>query len=244
MTFDLLLRLTGTLFGLIALGIVACLPLYKWDLIKLTRTPLFIKIIWWVPIFAMLALVLYGEIPAAIAATIIIVAYSIREVAANNGWKRTVARLYFILFIIWTTHLALWFFVIPEPTASIALASIATVSILSDVCAFFMGNYLGKHKLPRRLNSRKSWEGVVGQIIGAGVGGCIVAYILLIPISPLLVLLVGVASAVGDLINSAVKRSLSIKDWGSTIPGHGGVMDRFSSLSLSIAVGFWVITLI
>lgn len=55
-----------------------------------------------------------------------------------------------------------------------------------------------------------------------------------------LILAIGIASAFGDLFNSVAKRQLDIKDWGQTIPGHGGVLDRMSSLSTT----FMVVTLL
>ena len=54
----------------------------------------------------------------------------------------------------------------------------------------------------------------------------------------ILAVLIGLASAMGDLINSIVKRRLKIKDWGNTIPGHGGILDRMSSLSFAFIAAY------
>ncbi len=243
MTFELLIKLSAILFGFIIVGSVLCLPLYKWNVRALLASSLFTKIIWWGPIFLVLIALLYGETLAAILVTIGVLIVSFREFLNNKGLKSKIALTYFCLFIIWWTHLAVWFQLLPYPLSVQMLAAVAVVSVLSDVCAFFFGNYLGKHHLPKWLNDHKSWEGVVGQIVGAIIGGLFAIYVLAIAISPLLIILIGIASAIGDLANSAAKRSLAIKDWGNTIPGHGGLLDRLSSLSLAIAVSFWFLFL-
>ena len=243
MTFELLLKLTGILFGFIILGSVLCLPLYKWNLRKLITSTIFIKIIWWGPIFLVLIVLLYGQALAAIIVTAAVVAMSLREFIKNKGSEHSIALAYFFLFIIWWIHIAIWFLLLPYPLSVQMLAAVAVISVLSDVCAFFFGNYIGKHHLPKWLNDHKSWEGVSGQIVGAVIGGFVVIHILTISISPVLIVFIGIASAFGDLANSAAKRSLAIKDWGNTIPGHGGLLDRLSSLSLAIAVSFWFLFL-
>jgi len=243
MTTELLVRLLVLVLGLIIIGIFACLPLYKWRPSQLITSSLFIKIIWWIPILFVLIFMLYGGLLAAAGVTLFIIILSVKEFYINKGWRHAISCIYYALFIIWTIHLTVWFLGLPSQIAVISLTSVAIISVMSDVCAFFMGNYLGKYQLPVWLNNRKSWEGVVGQIIGAIIGGILVIYWLLIPVSFILILLIGIASAIGDLYNSAAKRVLSIKDWGQTIPGHGGVMDRLSSLSFAVAVSYWYLVL-
>ncbi len=239
MTFDLSLKLAGILFGFIIIGTILCLPLYKWDFKKLTHSSLFTKIMWWIPIFIVLLAVLYGQAWVAIPLTLLLIAASVREFFKNNGTQSKIASTYVLLFIIWISHLGVWFFGIPAPYAIPYFAAVAVISVLSDVCAFFLGNYMGKYHLPKWLNERKHWEGVAGQVIGALVGGVIVVLVLGIPITTTIALVVGVSSAIGDLLNSAAKRSLNIKDWGKSIPGHGGFLDRLSSLSFAIATSYW-----
>lgn len=191
--------------------------------------------------FIIITIVLYGGLAAAIALVIVVSLLASREFIINKGWRRLLALAYFGLFILWWSHVGLWFWFIPADIAVTMLARVAIVSVMSDVIAFFMGNYLGRHPLPQGLNNHKSWEGVIGQIVGAGCGGLIAVFLLDISLPVWMMLLVGIASAIGDLFNSAAKRTLLIKDWGATIPGHGGVMDRLASLSLSIAFSLWAI---
>lgn len=241
MTPELLFHLGLLVVGALLLGSVACLPLYRWNVARFIRSSLFIKIIWWLPIFLFLIGILYSGLLGAVIVTIFLLGLAIRELNVNHGWSRPVTRWYFIIFVLCLLHLGVWFLMLPQEQAVTSLVAVAIISVFSDVVAFFMGNYTGKHPLPQWLNSRKSWEGVIGQFIGAVLGGFVVSWYLAIPVTPLLAAAVGTASAIGDLMNSAAKRSLSIKDWGTTIPGHGGVMDRLSSLSLAVAVSCWIL---
>jgi phosphatidate cytidylyltransferase len=168
---------------------------------------------------------------------------------AAQGWRESRrhfqplssgALAYLALVIVALAHVPA-FFVGLDAQAVPALLTICFCSALSDVTAFFFGSFAGRHHLPAWMNAHKSWEGVLGQILGSLLGYGLVTTTLGITLGWKLAAAVGVASAVGDLINSVVKRRLNIKDWGQSLPGHGGILDRFSSLSLALAVGFWVV---
>ncbi|MCM1126716.1 MAG: phosphatidate cytidylyltransferase [Lachnospiraceae bacterium] len=112
-------------------------------------------------------------------------------------------------------------------------------SWICDTCAYVVGMLIGKHKLAPVLSPKKSIEGAVGGIVGAGLVGALYAYFIVEPVISkqkvtwvfVLISAVGaVISQVGDLAASAVKRNHDIKDYGKLIPGHGGVMDRFDSV--------------
>jgi phosphatidate cytidylyltransferase len=103
----------------------------------------------------------------------------------------------------------------------------------NDSGAYMFGVTLGKHRLFERHSPKKSWEGFVGGILVTG----LVAWMLsryVYAIAPIhwlvLAVLVGVAGTFGDLVESMFKRSFNIKDSGSFLPGHGGLLDRFDSL--------------
>jgi phosphatidate cytidylyltransferase len=107
----------------------------------------------------------------------------------------------------------------------------------SDTGAYFAGTYFGKTKLFQRISPKKSWEGLVG--------GAVTALIFSIGISHyykdlalwewiIISAIVVVVGTYGDLVESLFKRSMAIKDSGTSIPGHGGFLDRFDSLIMAI----------
>lgn len=101
-----------------------------------------------------------------------------------------------------------------------------------DTCAYAVGMLLGRHKLAPVLSPKKSIEGAVGGIVGAALIGYLYAgfFSLDQPECALLCAAGAVASQVGDLAASAIKRNHNIKDYGRLIPGHGGILDRFDSV--------------
>ncbi len=110
----------------------------------------------------------------------------------------------------------------------------------SDTFAYFTGITIGKHRLAPHLSPKKTIEGSIGGVLGAGVIGYIYTmlytsysapelrkYMVLVLIA---VMLSAVLSQIGDLAASAIKRYFKEKDFGYLLPGHGGILDRFDSL--------------
>jgi phosphatidate cytidylyltransferase len=107
----------------------------------------------------------------------------------------------------------------------------------NDTGAYLSGKYLGKNKLFERISPKKTWEGS----IGGGILTLVLAYILSIYFTNLnltnwliIAILIAVFGGLGDLVESMLKRSLGIKDSGKLLPGHGGILDRFDGLLLSV----------
>ena len=110
----------------------------------------------------------------------------------------------------------------------------------SDTMAYVVGRKLGKHKIAPKLSPKKSLEGLIGGIVGAALIGVIFSVIFFTELSrafsnPILVFALAgaigsVVSQIGDMAASAIKRNKGIKDYGSLIPGHGGILDRFDSV--------------
>lgn len=116
------------------------------------------------------------------------------------------------------------------------------ITVASDIGGFFVGAFLGRHKLAPSISPKKTWEGLAGSAITCmGIGALLL---------PLLLdghiwqgVVVGAAvvcsATLGDLIESMIKRDLGIKDMGRLLPEHGGVLDRLDSL-LATAPVVWL----
>lgn len=223
---------------LFAAGTLLCLKLYKWDHTRFFQSILWTKVLYWIPIFLIFLTILSVQLWAAVLVTITILFFAAREVLRLSRIQWT-AWLYMLAISLALVHLVLFFTTLESTQYIPVLLIVGFSSVLSDVCAYFFGNFFGRHKLPVWINQNKSWEGVAGQLIGAMIG-----FLLIIPAvtgapSVWLAIFIGFASALGDILNSIVKRRVGIKDWGMTIPGHGGVLDRFASLAFAIAAAFW-----
>lgn len=105
----------------------------------------------------------------------------------------------------------------------------------NDVFAYLTGMTLGRHRLCERLSPKKSWEGFIGGVIGAGLTGWLMAWLLQESTGHWigLALIAAVTGVLGDLAESMFKRAAGVKDSGALIPGHGGMLDRFDALLLA-----------
>lgn len=115
------------------------------------------------------------------------------------------------------------------------------VVVFSDVGGFAAGVRFGKHPMAPSVSPKKSWEGFGGSLLACAVAGSVL-FLLLFDASPLLGVVYGLAvvcsATLGDLGESMVKRDIGIKDMGTLLPGHGGVMDRLDSLLPTAPVAY------
>jgi phosphatidate cytidylyltransferase len=114
---------------------------------------------------------------------------------------------------------------------------------INDVMQFTWGKLLGRHKIIPKVSPNKTWEGFIGGVISTTAIGYFLAF--LTPLSPMQALLISFAIAVsgfvGDIVMSSIKRDIGVKDMGTTIPGHGGILDRIDSLSYTAPVFFHIV---
>jgi phosphatidate cytidylyltransferase len=110
--------------------------------------------------------------------------------------------------------------------------------VAADIGAYFAGRAFGKHKLAPRVSPGKTWEGVGGGLVAAALMAGVGVWWFSMDTVPFMALciVVAIASVVGDLTESLFKRHAGLKDSGSLLPGHGGVLDRVDSVTAAAPV--------
>ncbi|OLP02629.1 phosphatidate cytidylyltransferase [Mycolicibacterium porcinum] len=125
--------------------------------------------------------------------------------------------------------------------------TIIVTVVFADIGGYVAGVLFGKHLLAPAISPKKSWEGLGGSLVfGITAAVLSVAFLLDKPAwvgAPLGLLLV-ITGVLGDLVESQIKRDLGIKDMGTLLPGHGGIMDRIDAMLPSAVVGWIVLTLL
>jgi CDP-diglyceride synthetase len=126
-----------------------------------------------------------------------------------------------------------------------AFLGVVLAVVANDVGALVVGSKLGRHPLAPAISPRKTWEGLAGGALAS----VLVSVILLglIGLAPwdtgsafALGLLVAVVAPIGDLCESMIKRDLGVKDMGSVLPGHGGLLDRFDAMLFALPAAYYL----
>jgi phosphatidate cytidylyltransferase len=127
-----------------------------------------------------------------------------------------------------------------------------------DIAALYIGKAFGKHKLAPRLSPGKTWEGSIASIVGSVLAAALVVWIgdlltargnlilhITEPLWQTLVLagILNIAAQLGDLLESAIKRGAGVKDSGTMLPGHGGILDRIDALLLATPILWFALLL-
>jgi phosphatidate cytidylyltransferase len=237
------------LIGTFVKGVVAALILFIFFYLVLAeyirvvgvRQPYVIHLYVFVPITFFVAQYfpeLYSILPAAAILTLTLVPILTRQIEDLYIQLSFAGRGY--LYLVWSVgHL-----ILIQHLAGTGLIMITAIGVaLSDVMQYTMGKLIGKHIISPEVNPRKAWEGLIGDLLGAGIA----VYLLRFALPPtfsvvnqvILALLIGLGSAWGDLISSMIKRVADVKDWGQLIPGHGGLLDRANSLVVAIPLVYY-----
>jgi len=171
----------------------------------------------------------------------------IRGITTEVGRSMSVLPTQLMLTVFSLSHLA-YLLSLPEITGFNAggrglLLFVVFLTEINDVFQFVWGKMLGRHKIIPKISPNKTWEGFVGGILTTTAIGYFLRF--LTPMNEIEALAVSFAVAfagfVGDVVVSAVKRDIGLKDTGALIPGHGGLLDRIDSLSISAPVFFYLI---
>src|SRR5919112_2818519 len=174
--------------------------------------------------------------------------WSLFWLAARPETRTLRAVLAVLLMSLWVgaplAHLGLF----PDSRPGVVLILIAVVGPwISDAGAYFAGRFFGRHLLFPSLSPKKTVEGGLGGLFLTMLVVALVAYIFL-DFSPVEGLLIGavvsIASQCGDLFESSLKRILDVKDLGTFLPGHGGVLDRVDSLLFTAPAVYYISLLV
>lgn len=136
-----------------------------------------------------------------------------------------------------------------QPHGFLLLTMAILIPVITDIGAYFFGKRFGKHKLAPVISPKKTWEGSVGGTVSAVVLLILAVWVLelngivRINIRYLTnyLLIASCISQLGDLTFSTIKRIVGVKDYGTMLPGHGGILDRFDSLLVVIPFTVFVI---
>ena len=211
---------------------------------------------WWMALGTTLAFVITlpdfpvaGQLPVLSALTLILFAWNGFRAPLIQVLPDTAQGLFGLLWIAYPLTLIplLW-----QQEDGPALVVFLMVCVwVGDIAALYIGRAFGKHKLAPRLSPGKTWEGSIASIAGSILAAAILAYIsnlltargnLTVHITEpiwqtlLLAAILNIAAQLGDLLESAVKRGAGVKDSGTMLPGHGGILDRIDALLLAAPV--------
>ncbi|MBW1996719.1 MAG: phosphatidate cytidylyltransferase [Deltaproteobacteria bacterium] len=136
--------------------------------------------------------------------------------------------------------LSLLIFIERYPRGELWIVFLLCVVFSTDTGAYYAGRFLGRHRLYPSISPGKTWEGAVGGFLAGILAAVLVSRIL--PPFELEISMIGLAavlsilSQIGDLVESMIKRNHGVKDSGSILPGHGGILDRIDGLLFAIPV--------
>ncbi|MCD0448422.1 phosphatidate cytidylyltransferase [Actinocorallia sp. API 0066] len=182
-----------------------------------------------------------GGMVVTLALTVLVTLIWRMKDGADGYVRDTTAAVFTMVYLPFLVGFAL--LMLAHPDGPDRITVFIAVTVASDIGGFFVGAYLGKHKIAPLISPKKTWEGFAGSaftcmLVGAlllmwrldghwwqGVilGACVV-----------------LTATLGDLVESMIKRDLGIKDLGTLLPGHGGVMDRLDSLLVTVPVA-WIL---
>ncbi len=152
-----------------------------------------------------------------------------------SGWEQRIGLLLCVYGLSW----------IPALGRAEWILYVVLVVQASDVLQYLWGRAIGRHAVAPRISPSKTVEGLVGGIVSATAIGTFLYYLTPFPPAGAMLAALSMTSAgfLGGLQFSAVKRQRGIKDWGTAITGHGGVLDRVDSLCLSAPLFYLMVRL-
>lgn len=114
---------------------------------------------------------------------------------------------------------------------------------INDVMQFTWGKIFGKHKIIPKVSPNKTWEGFIGGIISTTIIGYFLGFLTPLNVNQVVFVsfMIAISGFFGDIVMSSIKRDIGVKDMATTIPGHGGILDRIDSLAYTAPVFFHIV---
>jgi len=202
---------------------------------------------------------LFGIAVAVVGVAFLFLALAMRRESLSTGFPAAAAATFGFVYV--AIPLAMLVQVRQQGSGAFLILYILIVVWMGDTVAYYTGRALGRHKLAPRISPGKTWEGTAGSLVGAIVCGTLVfaysrpissglisaglltpAQAYLPPQMPplwhfaLLSAAINIAAQIGDLAESLLKRGAGVKDSGTILPGHGGMLDRIDALLFAAPV--------
>jgi phosphatidate cytidylyltransferase len=203
--------------------------------------------------------ILYGIAVAAALAPFVFLTVAMRRSNLTSGYPAAAASAFAFGYI--AIPMALLVEIREQPAGAIWTIYTLLAVWAGDISAYFVGKSLGRHRMSPRISPKKTWEGAVASIVASIVVGTlwfqyapgISSALLRIglidrrsgmfgleqpPLWPIILLsaLVNIAAQLGDLVESLIKRGAGVKDSGTILPGHGGMLDRIDAMLFAVPV--------
>jgi len=168
----------------------------------------------------------------------------------TSGFLRAAGTIHWgLMTTVFAISHAAFLLAVPPPgsapgTGAGLIVTLLILTEINDVAQYVWGKLFGRHKIIPKVSPNKTWEGFLGGLAtttAMSVVLCLTLTPISVPIALLIGVLLAVAGFIGDLTISAMKRDLSLKDTGATIPGHGGILDRIDSLTFTAPLFFHVV---
>jgi phosphatidate cytidylyltransferase len=224
---------------LIVFGVFTAMGLLEYfSLLKVTERNKVVFVLIGLCFYALLALIGLGRVDIVYGLLIfliypIVTGLQLFEKEINWTTIGTVFTAYFLIVVPFALLNTFFAFSYAEPFEGFLLISMLIIIWCNDILAYLSGSFFGKHKLFKRISPKKTWEGFIGGLIFA----LLSAYVLSLFSNSmnvlewlLLALIIVITATIGDLSESMLKRYAGVKDSGSLMPGHGGVLDRFDAV--------------
>jgi phosphatidate cytidylyltransferase len=192
-------------------------------------------------------IVSWGGLPDMIAP--LFFAYLSMPVLLHSAKKKEWAYISLAAGTIWITATVLFLHglcIIKNPSYWPLLMTAAIPIWCGDTAAIFVGKAFGKHKMAPTISPNKTWEGAAGNFLACMAAALIIGAIFKYPLLPMALLGAncGILGQAGDLFESWLKRNADMKDSGTILPGHGGVLDRIDSLLATAPLSLLIIVLL